>query len=264
MQQEARVKEAIELVADMIVASQCMVVFTGAGISTESGIPDFRGPDGIWTKVDPSQFTFQRYLNDAEMRRQIWETFLVGGRWPQAEPNAAHIAIAELERLGKLDCLITQNVDSLHLAAGNSEDLILELHGASRYVKCIDCGKRFSREQALPIVEKDKVNPKCDACGGLLKSGTVAFGEPMPARETREAERRARSCDLFLVIGSSLVVYPAAFMPVYALQAGARVVVINLEPTPVDDRAHAVIHGKAGELMPLIMERVRDKMEGDQ
>lgn len=244
----------IQKLARLVAASQRLVAFTGAGVSTESGIPDFRGPDGIWTKFNPADFTFQKFLTSPETRRMSWQRFRANPTH-DARPNAAHYAIAELERLGKLDCVITQNVDNLHEKAGNST--VIELHGTLSWVVCLECGKRYPSQEVRVWLEDGETVPTCRQCGGLLKSATVSFGQAMPKRETAEAERRSRRCDLFLVVGSSLVVYPAAFMPVYALQSGAKLAIVNLQPTPLDYRADVLLHAQAGEALPHVVSEVK-------
>ncbi|MCJ7521569.1 MAG: NAD-dependent deacylase [Dehalococcoidia bacterium] len=253
--------ELMEELADLIVKSQKVVVFTGAGISTESGIPDFRGPDGIWTKYDPSDFTYQKFVGDREARKRIWKMKdMFGFSWNDFQPNPAHYAIAELEKMGKLDCIITQNVDGLHQKAGNSEDLVIQLHGNMSWVKCISCGDRHPFEEIEKWVRSGIEDPECVHCGGILKPEGVFFGEAMPIWETMEAEKRSRQCDLCIVIGSSLVVYPAALMPEYALRSGAKVAIINEGETSLDHAAHIRISKKAGEVMSDVLKRVKRKL----
>lgn len=252
-------EELIEKAADLVVGARRIVVFTGAGVSTESGIPDFRSPGGIWDRFDPEDFTYEKFLTDPEARRKSWQLFR-DKTFAGARPNVAHYAIAELEALGKLDCVITQNVDNLHQEAGNSPDKVIELHGTMKAVKCLDCGKRFSREEIEGWLDRGIETPRCDQCHGLLKAATISFGEPMPVQETAEAQRRSGECDLFLAIGSSLVVYPAAYMPRYALQAGAKLILINLAETHLDPQADVLIRCKAGEAMSRLLGRVKAKM----
>ncbi len=251
--------ELIEELAELIVRANKIVVFTGAGISTESGIPDFRGPGGIWSKYDPEDFTYQKFLHDREARRKHWqmlaENKLITG---VAEPHAAHYAIAELQKLGKLDCVITQNVDGLHQKAGNSPDRVLQLHGNLSQAKCLDCGQCYPMTEVQKWLEEGIEVPECPECQGLLKPDAVFFGEAMPMEETMEAERRSRSCDLCIVVGSTLVVYPAAFMPMYALQSGAKLAIINRGPTELDRAAHVRIDGRAGEVLSQVMIRVKE------
>jgi NAD-dependent deacetylase len=256
-----RLDEQIEATANLIVGAQRLVVFTGAGISTESGIPDFRGPDGLWTKVDPEDFTYQRFISDREARKRLWEMHRDGGfLFGDVEPNRAHHAVVELERLGKLDCVITQNVDGLHQKAGNSEDKVLQLHGNMQWVKCLACGARHPFAEIRAWLTSGVEVPECARCGGILKPDAVFFGESMPFRETTEAERRSSACDLCIVIGSTLSVYPAALMPQYAVRAGARLVIINDGATELDDIADVRISAKAGDVMSRVLERVKVKL----
>ncbi|MCS6802903.1 MAG: Sir2 family NAD-dependent protein deacetylase [Chloroflexota bacterium] len=258
MPASAPLREARDVLARWIDESRCFVIFTGAGISTESGIPDFRGPNGIWTTVNPAQYDFQAYLTDPELRRQRWRAYCEGGLGASAEPNAAHYAVAELIRLGIADCVITQNVDGLHTRSGVPDDRLLELHGSNRFAKCLSCWTRYPREVTLAWPPDPVAGvPLCPGCGGLMKSGGVSFGEPMPPAETAEAIRRSRAADLFLVIGSSLLVYPAAAMPVYAVESGARLVILNIGETPLDRIADLRIEAKAGEFLPGVVEQVK-------
>ena len=255
------IEELIDELADYIVESKKVVVFTGAGISTESGFPDFRGPDGLWTKYDPSDFTYQKYVNDSGTRKRMWKMKdTVGFTWKDFQPNDAHHAVAELERLGKLDCVITQNVDGLHQKAGNSESIVIQLHGNMSWVKCINCGDRHPFEEVEKWVESGVEDPECVQCGGILKPEGIFFGEAMPVWETMEAEKRSRECDLCIVIGSSLVVYPAALMPEFALRSGAKVAIVNEGETGLDHDAHIRIWSKAGEVMSEVVKRVRNKL----
>lgn len=245
--------------ADLIVNSQKLVVFTGAGVSTESGIPDFRSPGGIWSQYDPEDFTIQKFIADPEIRRRTWQMMRSLSYWGTAEPNAAHLAIAELERMDRLDCVITQNVDGLHQRAGNSEERVYELHGSMKWVMCLGCGRKYPREEILARLELGVEIPECDSCRGMLKTGGVAFGEPLPERELRQATEHSFKSDLFIVIGSSLVVYPAAYMPLYAVQGGAKLVIVNMEPTPMDHYASLIIRQKAGAVMGKVIDKVKEK-----
>jgi len=250
----------IELLADLIVKSKRLVVFTGAGVSTESGIPDFRSPGGIWSKYDPEDFTIQKFLSSPEARRTHWKMFTESGLIVEAEPNLAHYAIAELHRLGKLDCVITQNVDNLHQKAGVPEDKVFELHGNIRWVVCLSCHRRFPLPEVLQRIEEGIEVPDCPDCHGILKPDGVMFGEALPQETLMESTRRSQNCDLLIVIGSTLVVYPAASVPMYAKEAGAKLAIVNLTPTPLDHYAAVVINAKAGETMSKVMEKVRDKI----
>ncbi len=244
-------KEKIREAARWIAASRHLVVFTGAGISTESGIPDFRSPGGIWDRFDSKEFTYQKFLTDPQARKNSWA--LSKTSWPvirAAAPNAAHLAIRDLDRMGKLAAVITQNIDNLHQESGIPEDRVIELHGTSKFVYCIECGKRYSREVIQEWLEQGDESPECDECSGILKSATVAFGEPMPIQEVELAQKHASQSDLFIVVGSSLVVYPAAQLPLTAKRSGSKLVIVNMSSTPHDAYADMVIHGKAGDILP--------------
>lgn len=248
--------EEIELLANLIVTADRIVVFTGAGVSTESGIPDFRSPGGIWDRFDPDDFTYQKFVSSLEARKKHWQLLNFGALIANIEPNPAHYAIAELYRLGKLDCVITQNIDNLHQKAGVPDDRVFELHGNMRWARCLNCDHRFPMEEILPRIKEGIEVPDCPNCGGLLKPDAVFFGEQLPQGTLLEATHRSQSCDLFIVIGSSLVIYPAAYMPVYARKAGAKMAIINLTSTDLDDHATVVIRSEAGETMQKVMEKV--------
>ena len=238
----------------MIGDAKKIVVFVGAGLSTESGIPDFRSPGGVWDKYDPEDFYFQNFISDRSKREKYWEMATeMYEAMKDAKPNDGHMAVAELERLGKLDCLITQNIDGLHFKAGNSENKVLELHGTAMHVSCLDCHRRYDRAPIQDRIAAGEKAPQCDSCGGLLKPATISFGQAMPERETAEAFRRSADCDVFIVIGSSLVVYPAAQMPVVAKQSGAKLVIVNRDETACDKRADVIINGQAGTIMAAIL-----------
>jgi NAD-dependent deacetylase len=198
-----------EKVADLILESRKLVVFTGAGISTESGIPDFRSPGGIWERFDPDDFTYQKFVSDPESRRKQWLMLREGVLTGAAAPNLAHNAIAELHGLGKLDCVITQNIDNLHQRAGVPDDRVFELHGNMQWAVCLDCGQRYSFNEIKSRLDKGEEIPDCEACQGMLKPDIVMFGEQLPSQVLNEASHRAYGSDLFIVIGSTLVVYPA-------------------------------------------------------
>ena len=246
-------------VADLIVNAKRVVVFTGAGVSTESGIPDFRSPGGIWSKYDPEDFTYQNFLSYPEAKKKLWRMLREGGLTGEAEPNPAHHAIAELDRLGKLDCVITQNVDNLHQKAGVPDSKVFELHGNMQRALCLSCGREYPFAQVKARVDAGEEIPDCEACHGMLKPDFVFFGEMLPAKVLQEATSRSHNCDLFIVIGSTLIVYPAADMPVYAVKKGAKLVIINLSSTPMDCQATVSIKAKAGETMTRIVEQVEAK-----
>jgi len=253
--------DKIKTVADMLINAQKVVVFTGAGFSTESGVPDFRSPGGVWDIFDPEELNYQNFLNDEiirakywRMHRMMWETIR------DAKPNAGHFAVAELYKMNKLDVVITQNTDGLHQKAGVPDEKVLEIHGSMQWVDCLQCGRRYPRSLAHEKMLKGQDIPLCDACNGLLKPATIAFGQAMPEYETREAERHSAECDLFLAAGSSLVVYPAAQMPIIAKRAGAKLVIINLTETPHDHYADTVIREKTGVTLSRIVEHLKEKM----
>ncbi|MFC1979244.1 NAD-dependent deacetylase, partial [Chloroflexota bacterium] len=248
--------------ADLIVNSNRIVVFTGAGISTESGLRDFRGPNGIWTKSEnPTAATFQKFLIDPEVRKRHWARYGSGEFQGNVKPNRAHHAITELEKMGKLNCVITQNIDGLHQKAGNNPDNVIELHGTVTKAKCLECGRSYPIEEMRPRLEAGEESPNCLECGGLMKVATISFGQAMPVEETQEAQQRSAECDLCIVIGSTLVVYPAAHMPEIALNAGAMLAIINIGDTPLDDVAHVRISEKAGDVMGKVMQMVKQKMQ---
>jgi NAD-dependent deacetylase len=249
--------EEIEQLAQLIVKSRRVIVFTGAGISTESGIPDFRSPGGIWSKYDPEDFTIQKFLSSSTGRKTIWRMSLEGGLLTEAKPNLAHFAVAELYQSGKLDCVITQNIDNLHQEAGVPKDKVFELHGNMKWVVCLNCRRRFPMPEVLQKMREGVEVPDCSHCQGILKPDAVFFGEALPQEALHESIRRAQNCDLFIVIGSTLLVYPAAYIPTYAREAGATLAIINLTPTAFDDYAEVVIRGKAGEVMSRVMEKIR-------
>lgn len=234
--------------ADLLREARSVLVFTGAGISTGSGIPDFRGPKGIWKKRRP--VLFQDFLESEEARAEHWDYKLEGWQaFRDAKPNAAHLALAELERLGKLDALVTQNIDGLHQAAGISPDRLLELHGTNRAVECLSCGKRTDPEPAFLEFEKTRRCPRC-ACGGLLKTATVSFGQAMPEALMAKAFSAAQRADLVISIGSTLTVEPAASVPLSSARAGACYVIINRGETAHDRAADLRLEGDAVEILP--------------
>jgi NAD-dependent deacetylase len=244
-----QLQERIHQTAELIAQAGKVVVFTGAGVSTESGIPDFRSPGGLWSKFDPDDFTIERFLYSPETRKKQWSFLLDGGIFAQAEPNAAHKTIAWLEKIGKLSCVITQNVDNLHQKAGNSPEKVYELHGNMKWLKCLDCFERYPLEDQLARFRVSGEVPACVRCQGILKPDVIFFGESLPPRTLKDATHAASSCDLLVVIGSSLVVYPAAYIPLYAKGGGAKLVIINKTETSYDANADVVIHGGAGAVM---------------
>lgn len=248
----------IDLLVEEIKKAQWVVVFTGAGVSTESGIPDFRSPGGIWERYDPEVITYQNFLSSEENRKIYWQFHSeLYNTLKDAKPNAAHYAIAELERMGKLDCVITQNIDNLHQTAGNSPDKVIELHGNALKVRCLKCGAEYNRDEIQASINRGEEVPSCNNCDGLLKPATVLFGQLMPEKETREAFERAKKCDLLITMGSSLVVYPAAYIPMEAVNAKKKLIIINLTATPYDSYADIVIHSRCGNIMEMVIAKLK-------
>ena len=234
-------------------AAQRIVVLTGAGISTDSGIPDFRGPQGLWTRnpAAEKQSTLQNYLADPEVRKAAWRARVDHAAWT-ARPNRGHDALVGLERRGKLHALITQNIDELHQIAGNSRERVFEVHGTIRRVMCWGCGARAPMHDALDRVRAGEADPPCRACGGILKSDTISFGQPLVPEVIARAMHVAAEADVLLAIGSTLQVYPVAGVVPTAKQSGARLVILNDQPTPFDDIADAVLRGPIGEWLPAL------------
>jgi NAD-dependent deacetylase len=246
-----------ELVAQarsLVAAATRVVVLTGAGISTDSGIPDFRGPKGVWTK-DPKaekMATLQHYISDPEVRKRAWRMRLEHQAWT-AEPNDGHRALVELERQGSLHALLTQNIDGLHHLAGSDPDRIVEIHGTMREVQCLDCGERAPMERALDRVRAGEDDPPCRTCGGMLKSATISFGQSLVADDLKRAERAALACDLMLAVGSTLSVYPICEVVPLAKRVGAKVIIVNGEPTQYDDLADVLLQGQISEILPALV-----------
>ena len=253
-------KEKIDATANMIIASRKLVVFTGAGISTESGIPDFRSPGGIWSRFDPDDFTIEKFLHSPETREKQWHILIESGLIVNAKPNPAHLSIAELEKLNKLDCVITQNIDNLHQEAGNSPEKVIELHGNMNFAVCTGCHERYPMEDIVERLKKEAGVPDCEKCHGILKPDVILFGEALPEEALQKAIYHSSNCDLFIAIGSSLAVFPAAYMPVHAKDGGAKLVIINIGSTVYDSRADILIDGKAGETMESILKNVKEKL----
>jgi NAD-dependent deacetylase len=244
---------AIETVRCWIDAAQRIVVLSGAGISTDSGIADFRGPQGVWTRnpAAEKQSTIQHYLADAAVRRAAWRGRLEHGAW-RAEPNAGHRALVTLEKRGKLHALVTQNIDELHRLAGNSAQKIVEVHGTMRRVMCWSCGQRGPMQQTLDRVRAGESDPPCLSCGGILKSDTISFGQALDPAVIERAMQAAAQADLLLAVGSTLQVYPVAGMVPAAHEVGARIVILNDQPTGFDPIADQVLRGPIGRLLPAI------------
>ncbi|GAC1329039.1 MAG: NAD-dependent protein deacetylase [Candidatus Dormibacteria bacterium] len=240
-----------------IQAARHVVALTGAGMSTASGIPDFRGPNGVWTRNPGAEKLSQlsHYMSDPAIRVESWQQRLNHPAW-QARPNPAHLALAELERRGHLQCLVTQNIDGLHRDAGNAARGTIEIHGTLREVVCMACGERAPMERALERVRAGEADPPCRTCGGILKSATISFGQSLVAEDLERAQEEAARSDLFLAIGTSLAVYPAAALPAVALKAGARLMILNAEPTPYDGAAAAVFREPLAEVLPALVAQV--------
>jgi len=228
-----------------------VTVLTGAGISTDSGIPDFRGPNGVWTKNPGAEkaATIQNYVSDPEVRKRAWRNRLESEAWT-AEPNPGHHALAELERQGRLHTLVTQNIDGLHQRAGSDPAKVVEVHGTIREVGCLNCGERAPMERALERVRAGEEDPACRTCGGMLKSATISFGQSLVAEDLARAERAAQDCDLLLAVGSTLSVHPICDVVPVAKHFGAAVVIVNAEETQFDHLADAVVRGSISEVLP--------------
>jgi len=241
----------IQTVHRWIDTARRIVVLTGAGISTDSGIPDFRGPQGVWTKNPAAEkmSDIRHYVADREVRKAAWQARLHSPAW-NASPNAGHRAVAHLERRGKLYALITQNIDGLHQRAGNSDDRVIEVHGTMHRVICLDCGWKGGMSETLERVRAGEEDPQCRSCGGMLKSDTISFGQALVPEVIQRALTSAQETDLLLSVGTSLQVYPIASVVPYAKSAGARVIIMNAQPTPFDGIADAVFSGSISEILP--------------
>ena len=238
----------VQALAQMLDGCERIVVFTGAGISTESGISDFRSPGGIWTRMSP--IYYQDFISSEEARRESWRRKIaVDKEMVGAKPNRGHRVVAELVRRGKVSTVITQNIDGLHQESGVPEEFLIELHGNTTYAKCLDCGERYELAPIMETFEKDETLPVCGKCQGMIKTATISFGQPMPEVEMARAEMEARACDLLIAIGSSLVVYPAAALPAIAKNEGAKIVILNREPTELDRLADLVLNAEIGETL---------------
>ncbi len=244
----------IESVRRWIAEARRVVVLTGAGISTDSGIPDFRGPQGVWTKNPKAEklSDIRYYMSDPEVRRLSWQSRLEHSAW-KARPNPGHLALVALERRGKLHALITQNIDELHQIAGNSPGRVIEVHGTMRKVVCMNCGWRGPMQETLDRVRAGEADPPCRDCGGILKSATISFGQQLVPEVIDRAMRAAGEAEVFLAVGTSLQVYPVAGTVQVAGDAGARVVIVNAGPTPFDGIADAVFPGSISEVLPRLL-----------
>ena len=246
-------ESAVACVKGWIDAARRVVVLTGAGISTDSGIPDFRGPQGVWTRNPKAeaQSTLQTYLADPQVRQAAWRSRLESPAWT-ARPNQGHLALVALERRDKLHALITQNIDELHQIAGSSAAKVIEVHGTIRRAMCWRCGRRSPMPEALQRVRDGDPDPACLACGGILKSDTISFGQALVPEVIAHAMQVAAEAEVLLAVGSTLQVYPAAGLVPAAHQAGARIVILNDQPTPLDELADVVLRGRIGELLPAL------------
>ena len=237
--------------ARMIDEARQVVFFTGAGMSTESVVPDFRSPGGVWSRMKP--IYFQDFLASEERRREAWgRAFSGAAGWTGAKPNAGHYAVARLVASGKASCVITQNVDNLHQNSGVPDECLVELHGNASYAKCLECGLRHElADLKASFLERDEI-PVCRVCAGIVKTATISFGQPMPEDEMARAEAASEACDLFIVLGSSLVVFPAAEFPLIAKRRGARLAIVNREPTRQDPFADLVLNEEIGQVMTAV------------
>src|ERR1700704_7114788 len=251
------VSTELDAVASWIRDARQIVVLTGAGISTESGTPDFRGPQGVWTKNPGAEKTanLQYYMSDPDIRKRSWQNRLSSEMW-RAEPNFGHRALADLERKAALHTLVTQNIDRLHHKAGTSPERVIEIHGNAHEVKCMSCTFRGPMDETLERVRAGEEDPRCLGCGGILKSATISFGENLVPADLERAPLAAQGSDAFRAIGTSLTVYPAAALPEVALNAGARLVVMNAQDTPFDGVAAAVFNEELGIVLPELVTRV--------
>jgi NAD-dependent deacetylase len=241
-----------ERLRDMIDRAEHVVIFTGAGISTESGIPDFRSPGGVWSRMSP--IYFQDFVGSEEKRREAWERAFSGrAGWVGRKPNAGHDAVARLIASGKATSVITQNVDNLHQDSGVPADQVIELHGNASYAGCLECGLRHELAELKALYQATGDLPACRSCGGIVKTATISFGQSLPEAALERARDEALACDLFLVLGSSLVVFPAASLPLLAKDGGARLVIVNRDPTELDDEADLVLHDEIGPVMSSIV-----------
>jgi NAD-dependent deacetylase len=251
---DAAAEETIATVRGWIAEARRLVALTGAGISTDSGIPDFRGPQGLWTRNPAAErmATLEHYLADPEVRRRAWRSRL-SMLSQSREPNPGHHALVALERAGRLDTLITQNVDGLHLLAGSSPRRVIEIHGTVHRFVCMDCGESGPIGRVLERVQAGEEDPPCRSCGGILKSATISFGQGLVADDLRRAQEAAAACDLLLAVGTTLAVYPIAGVVPVAKRSGARVVILNAEPTEMDDLADAVLRGSISAILPRLV-----------
>jgi len=246
--------QPVQAARSWVDAAKRVVVLTGAGISTDSGIPDFRGPQGLWTKnpLAEKMSNIHYYLADPEVRKLAWQNRMASPAWT-ATPNAGHLAIVHLEKTNKLHALITQNIDELHQVAGNSAEKVIEVHGSMRRFMCWGCGMRGPMQKVLDRVRAGEADPPCRDCGGILKSDTISFGQQLVPEVIDQAMRVAAEADVFVAVGSTLQVYPVAGAVDIARSAGAKVIIVNAQPTAFDDVADAVLPGSISEILPAIL-----------
>jgi NAD-dependent deacetylase len=247
------VTDALRTVVSWIAEAPVVLVFTGAGISTESGIPDFRGPNGLWKMRDPMRYTLQNFVADPEVRRESWDNRL-HSTLDAAEPNDGHRAIVALERTGKVRTVVTQNIDGLHQRAGSTD--VVELHGTTREAGCLSCGRRMPIGVVLDRVREGDSDPHCELCGGLLKTATISFGQMLIEADVERAMSAARACDICIAAGSTLSVWPAAGVPLEAARSGARLVIVNDSETDLDSAASALVRGRCGPVLSTLAEQV--------
>lgn len=248
-------QRGIKAAARLLATRERILVFTGAGISTESGIPDFRGPDGVWTRVDPAEFTYSRFMANPETRRRSWQMRQQSGIL-DAEPNIAHRALVDLWGTGRMLAVVTQNIDGLHQKAGLPPEAVIELHGNAHQAVCVDCRSKVPTTAVIERVGRGEQDPSCLDCGGIIKTDVVMFEEPMPVLETNRAMNLAFECDAVLIIGSTLSVYPAAYIPIHALETGSPLIIANLGPTDLDELATVLVEGPAGQTVPGLVKAV--------
>lgn len=252
---EQHVHDAVLRAQELVDAAQSISVLTGAGISTDSGIPDFRGPQGVWTKNPEAEKKshIDTYVNDVEHRKANWQRLAKKQIWAEVDPNDGHRALLALEHRSKLHTLVTQNVDGLHQAAGSDPERVVEVHGTTRRVKCLDCGDGAPMQKALDRVLAGEEDPACKTCGGILKSATISFGQSLEVESLERAQVAAQECDLLLCIGTSLGVFPVANMVPIAKNFKARVVIVNAEPTGFDELASVLVGGSISEVLPVML-----------
>lgn len=255
--------EAVQCAADILAGARCILVLTGAGISTDSGIPDFRGPQGIWTKNPLAEraSNIQHWVSDPSVRAARWEWMLnvrESGR-PRPQPNAGHRAVAQLLRLGADNLLVTQNVDGLHQAAGAPPERIVEIHGCTTHTRCLECGERLPMAATLDRVAAGETDPHCLACGGLLKAATISFGQQLIEEDVQCAFDVASKCDVLLAVGSTLSVYPIAGVVPQAAELGSKVIIVNAEPTEMDEYADVILRSSISEVLPQIVPKFADE-----